>query len=68
MNFDHQAMARKMMNEWAIVISDIPSVVKTFGHYLSAYAPSLVASLDNVAATDYFTKVLHYGHFRTRAR
>lgn len=68
MNYEHQAMAQKMMGEWALVMSDIPAVVKTFRRYLGEYAPSLVASLDDVAATDYFTKALLYGHFRAQAR
>lgn len=68
MNHEHQAMAQKMMGEWALIISDIPAVVRTFARYLGEYAPSLVASLDDVAATDYFTKALHYGHFRAQAR
>jgi len=56
-NHEHQEMAKAMMSEWALVISDIQSVVKTYKRYLREYAPNLVATLDEVAATDYFTKV-----------
>jgi hypothetical protein len=57
MNSAHQEMAQKMFGEWAITF-DIPEVVKTFSRYLGEYAPNLVATLDEVAAADYFTKAL----------
>ena len=52
-----------MFGEWAIT-HEIPKVVKTFRRYLSEYAPEQVASLNEAAATDYFTKALFYGHYR----
>ena len=63
MNWKQQEMAQQMLGEWAITF-DIPDVVKVFKRYLGEYAPNLVASLNEAAATDYFTKALKYGHFR----
>lgn len=62
MNWKHQEMAQQMLGEWAIT-HEIPKVVKTFRRYLGEYAPEQVASLNEAAATDYFTKRLRYGHF-----
>ena len=56
-------MAQKMFGEWAIT-HEIPKVVKTYKRYLGEYAPNLLATLNEVAAEDYFTKALKYGHFR----
>jgi hypothetical protein len=63
MNTEQQEMAQKMMGEWALTF-DIPDVVKVFKRYLGEYAPNLVATLNETAAEDYFTKALKYGHFR----
>jgi hypothetical protein len=63
MNSEQQKMAQQMLGEWAITF-DIPDVVKVFKRYLGEYAPNLLATLNEVAAEDYFTKALKYGHFR----
>lgn len=68
MNWEHQEMAQKMIGEWALVMNDIPAVVKTFKRYLAEYAPELVATLNDEAAEDYFTKALLYRHFGTYTR
>lgn len=62
MNLEQQKMAQQMLGEWAIT-NEIPKVVNTFRRYLSEYAPEQVASLNEAAATDWFTKRLKYGHF-----
>lgn len=64
MNWKQQEMAQQMLGEWAIT-HEIPKVVKTFRRYLGEFAPEQVASLNEAAATDYFTKRLCYGHFRS---
>ena len=63
MNWKHQEMAKHMMGEWALNMGNIPSVVATFKRYLGEYAPSLIDTLNDQAAEDYFTKALHYRHF-----
>jgi hypothetical protein len=55
-----------MMNEWALVMSDIPAVVETFRRYLAEYAPESLASLNDEAAEDYFTKALWFRHFHPK--
>lgn len=64
MNWQHQEMAQQMFGEWALVRDNMTRVLNTFKRYLEANAPELVASLDEVAALDYFTKALNYRHFR----
>ena len=60
-------MAQKMIGEWTLVdMNDIPAVVKTFRHYLASYAPESLASLNDTAAEDYFTKALWYRHFHPK--
>lgn len=63
MNWEHQKLAKQMFGEWAIIASEIPQVVKTYKRYLTSQAPELLATLDEVATVDYFTKALRYGHF-----
>jgi hypothetical protein len=63
MNWQQQALAQKMLGEWAMTFT-APEMVKTYRRYLKEYAPSLVDSLNDSAVSDYFTKVL-YGHFGT---
>lgn len=64
MNWKHQEMAQRMFGEWALVRDDMNRVVSVFRDYLNEYAPELVATLDEAAALDYFTKALRYSHFR----
>lgn len=64
MNWKHQEMAEKMFGHWALVRDDMNRVVSVFKDYLKEYAPELVATLDDEAALDYFTKALKYRHFR----
>lgn len=63
MNWEHQEMARRMFGEWTLNVGDIPSVVRSFRNYLGEYVPNLLATLDEVAAADYFAKIIRYGHF-----
>lgn len=63
MNWEHQELARRMFGEWALNIDDIPSVVRSFRNYLGEHNPHLLETLDETSATDYFAKVLSYGHF-----
>jgi hypothetical protein len=67
MNWKHQEMAKGMMSEWTLVdMKNIPAVVETFRHYLASYAPESLASLNDEAALDYFTKALWYRHFHPK--
>ena len=51
------------MKRWALVRDDMNRVVRVYKDYLKSHAPELLASLDDAAALDYFTKALRYGHF-----
>ncbi len=66
MNWQHQEMAQQMFGEWALVFQkgNMTTVLNTYKRYLETNAPELVASLNEVAALDYFAKALVYRHYR----